>query len=142
MTEQESMIQRYVLKPATVGGVAYLGNNMFISGKTIKIRGQEYPLTVVASGAVALGSVLSEIAHDYIVPHIHYLDKIAEPSSLALASATTGGGNVAVHYQSRGDGKGVEALGAGNLFLLGAVSEMVGDTVFSKCVNPTLQSMV
>ena len=142
MTEQESMIQRYVLKPATVGGVAYLGNNMFISGKTIKIRGQEYPLAVVASGAVAVGSVLSEIAHDWIVPEIHYLDKLNAPASLALASATTGGGNVAVHYLSRGDGKGVEALGAGNLFLLGCVSEMVGDTVFSKFVAPTIQSMV
>ena len=142
MTEQESMIQRYVLKPATVGSVAYLGNNMFISGKQIKIRGQEYPLAMVASGAVALGSILSEVAHDQILPHIHFLDKMNEPSSLALASATTGGGNVAVHYLSRGDGKGVEALGAGNLFLLGAVSEMVGDTVFSKFVAPTIQSMV
>ena len=142
MTEQESMIQRYVLKPATVGGVAYLGNNMFISGKQIKIRGTEYDLAMVASGAVALGSILSEIAHDYIVPHIHYLDKLNEPAALALASATTGGGNVAVHYLSRGDGKAVEALGAGNLFLLGAVSEMVGDTVFSKFVAPTIQSMV
>ena len=142
MTEQESMIQRYVLKPATVGGVAYLGNNMFISGKQIKIRGQEYPLAVVASGAVAIGSVLSEIAHDYIVPEIHYLDILNTPASLALASGTTGAGNVAVHYLSRGDGKGVEALGVGNLFLLGALREIVGDSIWSKGIKPTLDTMV
>jgi len=142
MTEQESMIQRYVLKPATAGGVAYLGNNMFISGKQIKIRGTEYDLAMVASGAVALGSILSEVAHDWIVPHIHYLDKLNEPAALALASATTGGGNVAVHYLSRGDGKGVEALGAGNLFLLGSVSEIIGDSIWSKGIKPTLDTMI
>jgi len=30
-----------------------------------------------------------------IVPHIHWLDKVSEPSSLALASGVTGGGNIA-----------------------------------------------
>ena len=142
MTEQESMIQRYVLKPATVGSVAYLGNKMFISGKSIKIRGQEYPLAVVASGAVALGSVLSEMASEYILPHIHYLDRLNEPASLALTSGTTGVANVGIHYLSRGDGKGVEALGAGNLFLLGSLSEVVGDTIWSKGIKPTLDTMV
>ena len=141
MTE-ESNIARYLIKPATVGAVAYAGQNMFISGKTITIRGQNYPLAVVASGAVALGSLFSEVAHDYIVPHIHWLDKVSEPSSLALASGVTGGGNIAVHYLARGDGKAVNQLGVSNLFLLGAGSELIGDTLYSKGVYPMFQSMM
>ena len=142
MNTEESTIQRYFLKPATIGGVAYLGNDYFLDGKTIKIKGKDYPLAMVASGAVAVGSIVAEFAHDYVVPHIHYLDKISEPASLALAGATTGGSNIAVHYLARGDGKAVQALGTGNLFLLGAVSELVGYTLWSKGIKPVIDGMV
>ena len=128
------------MKPMVVGGVSYTSQNMFIDGKTIRIKGVEYPLAMVASGAVALGSMLAEIAHDYVVPHIHYLDKMAEPSSLALASATTGGGNVGAYYIL--NPKAVSELRTANLFLLGSVSELIGDSVWSKGLKPVIDSMV
>ena len=59
MTE-ESNVARYLIKPLTVGGVAYAGQNMFISGKTITIRGETYPLAMVASVAVGVGSLFSD----------------------------------------------------------------------------------
>ena len=136
----ESTIQRYLLKPATVGAVSYAGQQMFIDGKTIRISGKEYPLAMVASGAVAVGSLFAEIAHDYIVPHIHWLDKISEPSSLALASGVTGGGNVGAYYLL--NPKAINELGVSNLFLLGAGSELVGDTVYSKAVLPMFQNLM
>ena len=96
MNTDESMIQRYVLKPAVVGGVAYAGNSMLnlVDGKTINVGGKKYPLPVVAAVAVGVGSMLSEVSHDYLLPHIHWLDKVNSPASLALASGVTGTGNV------------------------------------------------
>ena len=140
MNTEESLIQRYVLKPATIGATSYVAQNMFIKGKTIRIKGPTYDLALVASGAVAVGSVLAEVAHDYIMPHIHYLDKMSEPASLALAGGSTGLGNLGAYYIL--NPKAIPELGTGNLFLLGAVSELVGDTLYSKLVSPTLQSMV
>ena len=138
----ETRMQRYFFKPATVGGIAYLGNSMFISGKKITLRGSEYPLAMVAAAAVAAGSLLAEISHDYVQPMVHTFDKLSEPVSLAVAAGVTGGGNVAAHYLLRGDGKSVAQLGPSNLFLLGALSEMVGDTVYARGILPTFQSLV
>jgi hypothetical protein len=128
------------MKPATIGGVAYLGQNMFIDGKTIRIKGQEYPLALVASGAVALGSVFAEFAHEFVMPHIHFLDKLNSPASLALASGSTAMGNVGAYYLL--NPKAIPALGVGNLALLGAMSEVVGDQIYSKVINPTLQNLM
>jgi len=97
-------------------------------------------LALVASGAVALGSMLAEVAHDYIVENVHYLDKISEPASLALASGITGGGNVGAYYLL--NQKAVGELGTANLFLLGSVSELVGDTLWAKGIKPVIDSMV
>jgi len=94
----------------------------------------------VASGAVALGSMLAEVAHDYVVPHIHYLDRLSEPASLALAVGVTASGNIGTYYLL--NPKAVAELGVGNLALLGAVSELVGDTMWAKGIKPVIDSMV
>ncbi len=76
------------------------------------------------------------------MPHRHTFDKPSEPVSLAVASGVSATGNVATQYLLRGDGKSVQVLGASNLFLLGAVSEVIGDTLYAKMVLPTYQNLV
>jgi hypothetical protein len=74
------------------------------------------------------------------MPLVHILDKISEHASLALATGYTEMGNVGAYYLL--NPKAIPALGVGNLALLGGISEIVGDTVYSKVIHPTLQNLM
>ena len=97
-------------------------------------------MPVVAAVAVGVGSMLSEVSHDYLQSHIHWLDKVNSPASLVLASGVTGTGNVMAYCAL--NPKAVSELGVMNIAGLGIVSELIGDTVYSKFAKPLIDGMV
>ena len=100
-TSNDSAIERYVAKPITVGAAGYALSKVimpslvdtnwsrtltFDQGSMLaRFSGKrEISMPVLAALAVGLGSVLSEVAHEFVFPHIHYLEKNGEPSALAI----------------------------------------------------------
>ena len=100
-------IERYAVKPAVIGTTGYLMSRtlfpQFIDANWSRTFNfapdsmlgrfsgtQSLSVPLLAGVAVGLGSVFAEIAHDFIFPHIHWLDKSSEKASIVTAGAASG----------------------------------------------------
>jgi hypothetical protein len=149
-------IERYVVKPATIGTTAFLmsktvfpslvdasWNKNFVFSSNSMLKGlyggsTSVSVPVMAGVAVGLGSVVAELSHDFIFPHISWLDKSSDKASMLLAGSTAGLGMAGVI--SLGNPSGIADLGLPTILGVGMVSEIVGDTIYSKFVKSTFES--
>jgi hypothetical protein len=126
-----------ILKSVTVGAVgAGLTYFRYPQG-TLKLFGQNFSLALGVGMAVLGGSVVAELIHSYVFPHIHALDKMSEPVSAVLAGASNSVGATAVFYLS--DKTIVNDLGLPMIVAGAMFSEIVGDYVYTKFVHPMVE---
>ena len=150
-------IERYALKPAVIGTTGFLMSKSLLPqfvdakwdrtfsfasdsmvGRLSGMRSISVP--VLAGVAVAGGSILAEIAHDYIFSHIHWMDKSSEKVSLLTAGGLSGAGMYGVIYGS--NPAAVPELGATSIILAGVASEIVGDMIFTKFVKKPFEDFI
>jgi hypothetical protein len=101
---------------------------------------QSVSVPVMAGVAVGLGSVLAEVSHDFIFPHIHWLEKSSEKASMLLAGGISGAGMAGIINLA--NPSGVSELGLPTILGFGMVSEIVGDTIYSKFIKGGYESVV
>lgn len=152
-TSNDSAVERYLAKPITVGAAGYALSKVimpslvdtnwsrtlsFDQGSMLaRFSGKrEISMPVLAALAVGLGSVLSEVAHEFVFPHIHYLEKNGEPSALAVASAVSSAGLYGGLYSAQPEA--ITALGPVPIIALGVTSEIVGDYLYANVIKKRL----
>ena len=126
-----------LLKSITVGAVG-AGLTYFRYPKgSIDLFGQNFSLALGVGMAVLSGSLVAELIHSYVFPHIHALDKMSEPVSAVMAGASNSVGAVAVFYLS--NPKIVSEMGLPMIIMGAMLSEVVGDYAYSKFLHPMLE---
>ena len=119
-----------LMKSLTVGMVG-AGLTYFRYPKgTLELFGTNLSLSLGVGVAVMVGSLVAEMVHTYVFPHIHALDKLSEPVSAVLAGASNSAGATAMFYLS--DKRIVQDLGLPMIVAGSMLSEVVGDYVYSK----------
>jgi len=74
---------------SAVVGTVYFGNG------SVPVMGWNMPVYVPLAGSAAVGSVLSDVSHDYILNHIPKNEKYINIESAALGVAVSGAGSLA-----------------------------------------------
>lgn len=159
MSSPNSTVERYLVKPAVVGVVGY-GLSSVVFSKVIDSRwgsdkfsfasnsmlsflsyGKDtVSVPMLAGTAVMVGSILAEVAHSWVFPHIHFLDKSSEKASLALASGLSGAGMAGVLSVS--NPAVINELGLLTILGAGVVTELVGDQVYNRFVKGAFEGIV
>ena len=125
-----------ILKAVTVGVVG-AGLTYFRYPKgTQELFGSHLSLSIGVGVAVMTGSLVAELFHSYVFPHIHALDKASEPVSAIVAGASCSAGAMSVFYLS--DPQIINSLGLPMIVLGSVLSEVTGDYLFTKFINPML----
>jgi predicted Co/Zn/Cd cation transporter (cation efflux family) len=152
----DSSVERYVLKPAVIGTTGFLLSKSLLptvfdskwsqtfnfgAGSMLSrfsgVRSLSVP--VMAGIAIGVGSLIAELAHSYIFPHIHWMDKQSEPVTIAVASGISSIGMYGALYQA--NPSAITELGAMPIIMAGVISEFVGDTVYTKFVKKNAESL-
>ena len=85
-----------LLKSVTVGAVGAGLTYFRYPRGTIDLFGKNFSLALGVGMAVLTGSLVAELIHSYVFPHIHALDKMSEPVSAILAGASNSAGAIGV----------------------------------------------
>ena len=89
------------------------------------------PVPAAIGVATASGSLISDLSHDYLLPHINKNAKLTNIESALLQLSTSAAGTSGVLLLS-----GMPTNNIANAALLGAASSVVGDYVNSKFISP------
>jgi hypothetical protein len=154
----EDTISRYAVKPLTIGAVGYAASRTIFPQlldanwgrkftfsdtsplKTLYGGSTSVSVPVMAGIALATGSVLAEVAHEFIFPHVHWLDKSSEKASMLTSGVVAGAGMAAV--VAMGNSSGVTELGLPSILAVGVASEIVGDMLYKKFTRSSYESLV
>jgi len=120
------------IKPLVSGTVAGLGTSFLfsdISSGAVRVFGMRVPVPVLLGGAVAIGSVVSELLRQKVFTSF----KEGEAVSFALA----GGLNSAAAIGTVGlvDKLALSQIGYGRLAGLGFASEIIGDVAYHRVLK-------
>ena len=126
-----------LLKSVTVGAVGAGLTYFRYPRGSIDLFGQNFSLALGVGMAVLTGSLVAELIHSYVFPHIHALDKMSEPVSAVLAGASNSAGAIGVFSLS--NPKIVSELGLPMIVAGAMLSEVVGDYVYSRFLNPIIE---
>ena len=126
-----------LLKSVTVGVVGAGLTYFRYPRGTIDFFGKNFSLALGVGMAVLTGSLVAELIHSYVFPHIHALDKMSEPVSAVLAGASNSAGAISVFYLS--NPKIVNELGLPMIVMGSFLSEVVGDWMYTKFIHPMLE---
>ena len=78
------------LKAASVGAVGYgIGRVLRPNTNIVMSGGQRVPFDMFAGGACAAGSVVSDLAHQYVLPQIYTSEKYQNAVSAAVGAGTS-----------------------------------------------------
>jgi hypothetical protein len=157
LENEDNKLERYFVKPALVGGITYVGlsskmlnpligskwsgNLSFQSGSVLStVMGGKTSLAVpaVVGVSIGLGSLLAEVFHDQIFPHIHWMEKASENSAMITAGGITGIGTYALLQNS--NNKVPSELGATQIVVAGILAEYVGDMVWTKVLKRQVEA--
>ena len=125
-----------LLKSVTVGAVGAGLTYFRYPRGTIDFFGNNFSLALGVGMAVLTGSLVAELIHSYVFPHIHALDKMSEPVSAILAGASNSAGAIGIFTLS--NPKIVNELGLPIIVAGAMMSEVVGDYVYSKFLHPMM----
>lgn len=127
----------YILKPAVNGAVTAAAMYKMGGGK-IFLFGQYVPSWYVTGAVGAASSVVAEMAHAWILPHLSPNEKFAQVESSILAPVIAGVAQVAaLEFISPGAST---SIGLTKVFATGAGAEIVGQYVWEKSIVPLEQS--
>jgi hypothetical protein len=125
-----------ILKSITVGAVATGLTYFRYPLGTLTLFNMNYSLALGVGISVMIGSVLAELAHSYIFPQVHFLDKMSEPVSAVVAGGACTVGAMTMFYLS--DPKIINDLGIPLIVASAFLSEVSGDYIFTKFLHPML----
>ncbi len=125
-----------IIKSLTVGAVGFGLTQFRYPQGSLELFGQNISLGLGVGVAVAVGSLVAELIHSYVFPHIHSLDKLSEPISAVLAGASNSVGAGAMFYLS--DKRIVNDIGLPMILAGSMMSEVVGDYLYTKFIHPML----
>jgi hypothetical protein len=90
--------------------------------------------------AVGTGSVLAEFAHQFIFPHIHWLDKSSDKASMVLAGGLSGAGMASILSMS--NPQAINELGLATIIGAGFATELLGDQIYTRFIQKTYEGFV
>lgn len=120
------------VKPFLVGAMSALGSYMYVS-RTAVVLPFWYPSGIplyMFHGMAGVGSsMLAEVAHAWILPHISNNNKLANMEAMVLSPVMNG---VAMNLITRyaGSENILKNVGMGNSFIVGAGAEIIGHYAF------------
>lgn len=123
----------YVLKPAVNGLVTALAMSQ-VAGKEINVFGSYVPSYYVTGAVGALSSVVGEMAHRFILPHLSPNEKFAQVESSILSPAVAGAAQVGV-LEMLAPGS-AQSVGFTKVFAIGAGAEIVGQYAWEQTLMP------
>jgi hypothetical protein len=116
-------------KAVFVAGAGVLGSILMGEKDTkIPLAGMNLPAPLLLGVATGTSSVVADMAHDYVLPHIPHNDKWVNMESSALAVSTAGASTSAILYF----GTGMPRENLFNSFALGGGAVIAGDYAHSK----------
>ena len=125
-----------ILKSLTVGLVGSGLTYFQYPRGTIELFNTKFPLALGIGLVVFGGSLLAELSHSYIFPHIHTLDKLSEPLTEVVAATTNTLGAGGLLYLS--DKSLLNDIGMPMILMASVGSEVVGDYIYTKFLHPML----
>jgi len=139
MSEMESMVN-HALKPAVNGAVTAVVMRQ-VGGKNLRVFGQSVPSWYVTGSVGAASSLLGDLAHSWILPHLSPNDKFAQFESSLLSPAIAGAAQVAaLEWLSPGSVMGDTGVGTVKVMALGAGAEIAGQYVYEQSLVPLEES--
>ena len=122
-----------VKKAVMSGAVAAAGGYLLFgeSGNDIAVAGMNIPASVVIAGSVASASVVSDAAHEYILPMIPQDKKFENVESVALSVATSGLASAGTLRLA-----GVPSSNMISSFALGSGSYLASDYAYHRVLYP------
>lgn len=135
--DTESKVAETFLKPAVVGAsCALLTRTMFGSQTANANNGLPSVKFWLLNGGLAFGgSMLADIAHQYVFPELPVNNKMAFTVSSLVAPAITGAAVAAGGFIYNSE---LVAQAGGSMFMYGAGSELAGNYLFEAVVAPYL----
>ena len=125
-----------IVKPITSGVMGATGTYLKYPTATMRVAGRDVPLFAATGVALAVGSGLAEIAHDYIFPQIHALEKLSEPVSATVSAGIAGSATVGTFYLS--NPQAVDDIGLPMLLAYGAGIDAASQYITEKFIAPML----
>lgn len=130
---------QYAVKPAIVGGIAAAASTYLHPNIDIKTFAGPMSLAKVTFAAVAAGSIFSDIAHEYITPHIPVLNgKLSDPVAATVAVGATSAGVAGALYTA--NPASLRDIGLVEIVAMSAISEISGDWLYKNYVKPLCMS--
>ena len=127
--------QATALKAALVGASAYA--IMAMNGPDANVAlpgGSTVPLPVFAAGAAATGSVISDMAHNYIFNFLPLDQKYENTEAMLVSAGVSVGSFYAVSAAVASDLPG--SIGLVNIAGTALLSNAIGDYVYSAVIAP------
>lgn len=129
-----------VVKPLMNGAMCYLGAKAMGIDKVVFVplldKAYEAPMGLAILGTAS--SFGTELAHNFILPHINQHSKLGQMESMILAPVLNGGMLAGLTYA--GSRSSMNGIGAGYLFGLGAGAEVTSTYAFEAIARPFLHS--
>lgn len=129
-----------VVKPAITGAMCFAAAKaMGMDGTlTIPVINKEYAAPMALAGFGAVGSVVAEAGHMWILPHIDQSSKLGNMEAMILAPLICGGAVAGGVYF--GDKYKFVNGGAAKFFGIGAGAEVASNYAFEAVVQPWLKT--
>lgn len=128
--DSSKTIQDYIVKPGLVAGVGTLAAKMWFlpeQNMSVPMLGRDLPVSLVLAGTLYGATMLGKVAADYVLPAISTSKEFSTISSL-VQPTLAGAGAVGIFDLVNADAIAVK--GVGHVFLLGALSEIVGSWLY------------
>ena len=130
-------IPKYVGKAGTVGAIGYgLGMVLQPSTDLVLPNGQRVPFSTFAGAACAAGSMVSDVMHDVVLPHILKSERWSNTASATLSGGTAVGSMYAAAAVT--DPRLTGELGLINLVGLSLAAEAGGAYIFHSFIEPIM----
>lgn len=131
--------QDYFVRPATCGVIA-AGFSMTTLGQAaIPMFGVNVPAPLLAFGAVYLGTCLSEVVHDELMPHIPKVGALLDaPLTEALAVANIAGTEMLLLQLT--NAQAISDIGVLSIIAQAAGARIAGTYIADRWVGPLLAS--
>ena len=129
-----SKVAKYATHGAVSAGVYQMLNPGASTIKLSLLGDKRVPLWVVSAGMGVAASAVSDIISDWALPNLESNKKLAKLEGAAVTLAAGGGSFVAAGYIANPDLLNVNGQ-AKQLFITGAVSELVAQWVYDNVVS-------
>jgi hypothetical protein len=132
----EERIETMVIKPAVVAAVGTGVGMLMTDMRKITINGTRYSLPMVMFGGLFVGSLIGNVAHDYVFPELHLDQKLEKPASAAFAMGATAAGQYGT-LRLLADGA-AENLGTSTIITGAVAGVSLGEYIY----NNVLESLI